>query len=152
MSGALGGARWELVTEHAAWNPRPDSRFRSWKHHGLHRWPRLALAGQSGAPPGPDNPFLPGHPNDQWSSRDGKTWTQLPGTPWNAASSADVKYDFHSLVVRTGPCGLHQSLYTFGGDGDLFVNPVAKQWTTTSGGPRLAAGTVRASVSLCRRQ
>ncbi len=82
--------------------------------------------------PSPANPalgpvpgnLLPGHPTDQWASRDGKNWTKLTGSPWNAATSADVKYDFDSLVVRSGPFGLRQSILTFGGDREIsFASP-----------------------------
>lgn len=119
------GAAWELVTPSAAWSPRPGHQaqvlYGSIVVFGGFGWPSLADPTQ---PPGLTNPFLPGHPTDQWSSRDGKDWTRLPGSPWNAASAADVKYDFDSLMVRTGLFGLRQSIYTFGGDREIsFVNP-----------------------------
>jgi hypothetical protein len=119
------GATWELVTAAAAWSARPG--LQSQVLHGAivvfggFGWPSLA---NPGLPPGPLNPFLPGHPTDQWSSRDGKSWTKLPGSPWNATSSADIKYDFDSLMVRTGFLGLRQSIFTFGGDREIsFVSP-----------------------------
>ena len=119
------GANWELVTAAAAWSARPGHQsqvlYGAIVVFGGFGWPSLKDPTQ---PPGPLNPFLPGHPTDQWSSRDGKHWTKLPGSPWNATSSADIKYDFDSLVVRTGLFGLRQSIYTFGGDREIsFVSP-----------------------------
>jgi hypothetical protein len=119
------GAAWELVTPSAAWSPRPGHQaqvlYGSIVVFGGFGWPTLSDPTQ---PPGPFNPFLPGHPTDQWASRDGQQWAKLPGSPWNAAGAADIKYDFDSLVVRTGLFGLRQSIYTFGGDREIsFVNP-----------------------------
>ena len=119
------GARWELVTPAAGWSPRPGHQAQVLGDtiivFGGFGWPSPA---KPGLPPGQGNPLLPGHPTDQWASRDGNQWTKLPGSPWNAASPADIKYDFDSLVVRTGPFGLRQSILTFGGDREIsFVSP-----------------------------
>ena len=119
------GAAWEQVTPSAAWSPRPGLQsqvlYGSIVVFGGFGWPSLADPKQ---PPGPSNPFIPGHPTDQWSSRDGKNWTRLPGSAWNAVSAADARYDFDSLMVRTGLFGLQESIYTFGGDREIsFVNP-----------------------------
>ena len=119
------GATWELVTPAAAWSARPGHQAQVLGDtivvFGGFGWPSPANPTQ---PPGPDNPLLPGHPTDQWASRDGNQWTKLPGSPWNATSSADIKYDFDSLVVRTGFLGLRQSIFTFGGDREIsFVSP-----------------------------
>ena len=119
------GAAWEQVTPSAAWSPRPGHQAQVLNGvifvFGGFGWPTLTDPTQ---PPVPLNPFLPGHPTDQWWSRDGKDWTLLPGSPWNAQSAAEVKYDFDSLTVRTGFFGLRPSIYTFGGDREIsFVNP-----------------------------
>jgi len=119
------GAKWQLVTAAAGWSARPGHQCQVLGDtivcFGGFGWPSLA---DPGLPPGPGHPFLPGHPDDQWASRDGKTWAKLPGSPWNAASSADVKYDFDSLVIRSGPFGLRQSILTFGGDREIsFASP-----------------------------
>ena len=64
------------------------------------------------------------YPVDVWVSRDGMRWTKLKTGPWNATSSANVKYDFDSLVVTGGPGGLPPSIYTFGGDREAsFIAP-----------------------------
>jgi hypothetical protein len=119
------GARWKLVTSAAAWSARPGHQAQVLGDtivvFGGFGWPSLA---NPGLPPGPGNAFLPGHPTDQWASRDGKKWTKLSGSPWNAASSADVKYDFDSLVVTGGPGGMRPSIITFGGDREIsFASP-----------------------------
>jgi hypothetical protein len=119
------GATWELVTPSAGWSARPGLQSQVLGDtiivFGGFGWPSPA---NPGLPPGPGNALLPGHPTDQWASRDGNNWTKLSGSPWNAASSADVKYDFDSLVVRSGPFGLRQSILTFGGDREIsFASP-----------------------------
>ena len=119
------GAKWKLVTAAAAWSPRPGLQgqvlYGDIVVFGGFGWPSLADPTQ---PPGPLNPFLSGNPTDQWSSRDGKHWTKLPGSPWNATSSAGIKYDVDSLLVRTGVSGRRKSIYTFGGDREIsFASP-----------------------------
>ena len=118
------GATWQQVTGSAAWSPRPGLQaqvlYGAIVVFGGFGWPSPTDPTQ---PPEQDNPFLPGHPTDQWMSRDGMHWSKLPGSPWNAASPADIKYDFDSLMVRTGPFGLRQSIFTFGGDREIsFIN------------------------------
>jgi hypothetical protein len=119
------GADWRQLTPAAGWTARPGLQSQVLGDtivvFGGFGWPGLADPTQ---PPGPGNPFLPGHPTDQWASRDGAHWQKLAGSPWNAADSSGIKYDFDSLVVRTGPFGLQQAILTFGGDREIsFVNP-----------------------------
>jgi hypothetical protein len=119
------GADWRQLTPAAGWTARPGLQSQVLGNtivvFGGFGWPGLADPTQ---PPGPGNPFLPGHPTDQWASRDGAHWQKLAGSPWNAADSSAIKYDFDSLVVRTGPFGLQQSILTFGGDREIsFVSP-----------------------------
>ena len=118
------GAKWELVTKAAGWSARPGHQcqvlFDTIICFGGFGWPALK---NPAMPPGPDN-LQANHPRDMWASWDGKHWYEVPRAPWNAASSADVKYDFDSLVVRGGPRGPWPSIYTFGGDREIsFVNP-----------------------------
>jgi len=100
------GARWELVTEHADWSARPG-------HQCQVLSDSFVCFGGFGFP---TNPYVAAHPVDVWVSRDGKDWEKLDKGPWKATESADVKYDFDSLVVRGGRGGLPPSIYTFGGD------------------------------------
>ena len=81
-------------------------------------WPTTAFPGQ----PGPGNPLVATHPADVWTSRDGANWEKVSDAPWNATSSADVKYDFDSLVVTNS--GKGPSIFTFGGDREVsFATP-----------------------------
>ena len=100
------GATWEMVTPAAGWSARPG-------HQCQVLLDTIVCFGGFGFP---TDPFTPAHPRDVWVSRDGAVWEQVSDAPWNAASSADVKYDFDSLVVRGGPGGLRPSVFTFGGD------------------------------------
>lgn len=112
------GASWELVTMAAGWSPRPG-------HQCQALLDRIVCFGGFGWPVGfPPGPFAPGHPADVWVSRDGARWEQVSDNPWNAVSSADVKYDFDSLVVRGGPGGQRPAIFTFGGDREVsFADP-----------------------------
>jgi len=119
------GARWELVTMSAGWSARPGHQCQVLLDtivcFGGFGWPAVADPTQ---PPGPGNPFVANHPRDVWVSRNGERWEKLPGPPWNAVTSADVKYDFDSLVVKGGPGGMRPSIFTFGGDREIsFANP-----------------------------
>lgn len=110
------GATWELVTASADWSPRPG-------HQCQVLLNTLVCFGGFGFPTGFD-PSIPAHPSDVWVSRDGVNWEQVSDAPWNATSSADVKYDFDSLVVAGGRGGLRPSIFTFGGDREAsFVAP-----------------------------
>ena len=86
---------WELVTPHAAWSARPG-------HQGVVLHDRIVAFGGFG---------LLFNPSDMWASRNGRDWTQVSDTHWNAMSSEDIKYDFDALAVQGSPCGCaHQSL------------------------------------------
>jgi hypothetical protein len=101
------GASWELVTAAAGWSPRPG-------HQCQVVQDTIVCFGGFGFPAG--DPTVPVHPSDVWASRDGENWAQTSDAPWNASSSADVKYDFDSLVVEGEPDGMGPSIFTFGGD------------------------------------
>jgi hypothetical protein len=114
------GRTWELVTSAAGWSPRPGHQCQALLDRivcfGGFGWP------QGGFPPG--TPVSAGHPADVWVSTDGAQWEQVSDAPWNAASSADVKYDFDSLVVTGGPGGGGPAIFTFGGDREVsFASP-----------------------------
>ena len=92
------GVEWELLTESAAWSPRPGhvcelvgNRFVCFGGFGLIQ-----------------------NPNDMWASTDGAVWTQLPIAPWNATDPTAVKYDFDALTVDD------TTVLTFGGDRETF--------------------------------
>ncbi len=109
------GASWELVTASAGWSPRPG-------HQCQVLFDTIICFGGFGFPVG--DPTVPAHPSDVWVSRDGQNWEQVSDAPWNASSSADVKYDFDSLVVKGGPGGMRPSIFTFGGDREAsFIAP-----------------------------
>ena len=105
------GVDWELVTEEAAWAPRPGHQCVVFKNH-------FVLFGGFGLSTDPQNPFLPSNPMDVWVSRDGADWTMVSDSPWNAVEPADIKYDFDALVSRGGRFG--PAIYTFGGDRETF--------------------------------
>ncbi|MGI9592921.1 MAG: hypothetical protein ACR2P8_16255, partial [Myxococcota bacterium] len=66
---------------------------------------------------------LLGNPMDVQRSPDGVHWTPLQAPaapPWQAASPEDIKYDFDVIVQNKG---LHQRIYTFGGDRETFELP-----------------------------
>jgi hypothetical protein len=96
------GRHWSRTTRDAGWSPRPG-------HQCVTVRPALVCFGGFGQPE---------NPRDVWVSLTGRRWYRTPGTPWNATSSADVKYDFDA-VVAPGPRGL-RSVYTFGGDRETF--------------------------------
>jgi hypothetical protein len=100
------GAAWELVTAAAGWSARPG-------HQCQVLLDTIVCFGGFGFPL---DPFVPAHPRDVWTSRDGAHWLQVSDAPWNADGPEDVKYDFDSLVVRGGSGGLRPSIFTFGGD------------------------------------
>ena len=113
------GADWERVTEHAGWSPRPG-------HQCAVLLNRFVCFGGFGLPPGGNPLGPPSNPMDIWESKDGATWTLVPGSPWNATQPLDVKYDFDVLVLEGGKGGERPSIYTFGGDRETFnfLDPV----------------------------
>lgn len=111
------GASWQRVTASAGWSPRPG-------HQCVVLINEIVCFGGYGEVPGV--PPIPANPTDMWTSRDGRTWTQLPSPaapPWNGQSSADMRYDFDALVFSGGRAGLRPSIMTFGGDRERFGLP-----------------------------
>jgi hypothetical protein len=111
------GASWELVTASAGWSPRPG-------HQCVVLINEIVCFGGYGEVPGV--PPLFANPTDMWTSRDGRTWTELKAPaapPWNGQSPADMRYDFDALVFSGGRAGLRPSIMTFGGDRERFGLP-----------------------------
>ncbi len=111
------GAEWELVTASAGWSPRPG-------HQCVVLLDQIVCFGGYGEIPG--LPPVPANPTDIWASRDGRQWTELmppASPPWNGGSPADMKYDFHALVVAGNRAGQRPSIMTFGGDRERFGLP-----------------------------
>jgi hypothetical protein len=107
------GANWERVTASAEWSPRPG-------HQVLVLHDSFVLFGGFGLSADPADPFAAANPMDVWVSRDGAAWDQVSDSPWNAASPADIKYDFAAVVAPAGRCGRGLSIFTFGGDRETF--------------------------------
>ena len=107
------------MTEHAGWSPRPG-------HQCAVLLNRFVCFGGFGLPPGGNPLGPPSNPMDIWESKDGATWTLVPGSPWNANGPVEVKYDFDVLVLEGGKGGERPSIYTFGGDRETFnfLDPV----------------------------
>jgi hypothetical protein len=79
----------------------------------------------------------PTNPSDIWVSKDGADWTQVSATPWNNDPSSsiffcnpfpppglicdNVRYDFDMLTVSGGKGGMKPSIFTFGGDREVFI-------------------------------
>lgn len=103
------GGSWELVTARAPWPSRPG-------HWVLPLGGAFVLFG--GFRPDASG-FGQANPEDMWASADGKEWSLLAAKPWNAATSADIKYDFAALVSSSSSSG-EASIYTFGGDRETF--------------------------------
>ena len=109
------GASWEPVTPSAGWSPRPG-------HQCVVLLNQIVCFGGYGEVPGV--PVIPANPTDMWTSRDGKTWTELgppAAPPWNGTNPGDMRYDFDALVVSGG--GVRPSIVTFGGDRERFGLP-----------------------------
>jgi len=107
------GADWELITASADWPSRPGHQVVVLNNH-------FVLFGGFGLSADPSDPFKPSNPMDIWVSKDGKRWTQVSDSPWNAATPEEIKYDFDALVVRKGWFRTRSSIYTFGGDRETF--------------------------------
>ncbi len=107
------GAAWELVTDSAAWSPRPG-------HEAVVANGQIVVFGGFGLSDDPSDPFRPANPTDMWASHDGATWTQLEDSPWNATGPAEGKYDFAALVVRGSLLRPGDTIMTFGGDRETF--------------------------------
>jgi hypothetical protein len=96
------GASWDLVTEAAGWSPRPG-------HVCELVGDQVVCFGGFG---------LVVNPTDIWASADGAEWSQLPGSPWNAADPTAIKYDFDAITVGDGATGWR--IVTVGGDRETF--------------------------------
>ena len=107
------GTDWELVTPAAGWSPRPG-------HTCDLLEDTFVCFGGYGQSPNPLDLFGRMSPTDIWISDDAATWTRAQGSPWNATSSDDVRYDYDTVVVPAGPDGAGDQLLTFGGDRETF--------------------------------
>lgn len=109
------GAHWELMTENAAWAPRPG-------HQVVVLGRVMVLFGGFGLSTDPFDPFKPSNPIDMWVSWNGESWYEIDYAPWNAETPEEIKYDFKALVVKdkTRGEGRRPVLLTFGGDRETF--------------------------------
>jgi len=122
---------WEEVTgpEGAGWSARPGHKCSVLANHFVCMGGFAAL-----------DPFFPNldtNPSDIWVSKDGANWEQVSDSPWNNDPSYsdcifatppelpivcdDVRYDFDMLTVAGGKGGLKPSIFTFGGDREIFI-------------------------------
>lgn len=125
------GMTWEEVTgpDGAGWSPRPGHKCSVLANHFVCMGGFAAL-----------DPFFPNfdtNPSDIWVSKDGKDWIQVSDSPWNNDPSYsdcifaeppelpivcdDIRYDFDMLTVAGGKGGMKPSIFTFGGDREIFV-------------------------------
>lgn len=115
------GATWELVTSAAGWSPRPG--------HTCDDLDGTFLCfGGYGQSPNPLDVFGRNSPRDMWASSDGATWTRLATRPWDAATEAEVRYDYDTVVAPGGPGTTGDAVYTFGGDRETFNLFDETQW------------------------
>ncbi|MFC1795583.1 hypothetical protein ACFL1V_00595 [Pseudomonadota bacterium] len=114
------GANWEEVTglNGAGWSPRPGHKCSVLANH-------FVCMGGFGTPT---------NPSDIWVSKDGADWNQVSSTPWNNDPSSsiffcnpqpgllcdNIRYDFDMLTVKGGKGGMKPSIFTFGGDREVF--------------------------------
>ena len=120
------GANWEKVTGGAGWSPRPGHKCSVLANH-------FVCMGGFGSPT---------NPSDIWVSKDGADWTQVSSTPWNNDPSSsiffcnappglicdNIRYDFDMLTVTGGKGGMKPSIFTFGGDREVFF-PIPEGFT-----------------------
>jgi hypothetical protein len=115
------GMNWEEVTgpAGAAWSPRPGHKCSVLANH-------FVCMGGFGTP---------ANPSDIWVSKDGADWSQVSATPWNNDPSSslfycnpppglicdNIRYDFDMLTVTGGQGGMKPSIFTFGGDREVFI-------------------------------
>jgi hypothetical protein len=115
------GENWEEVTGPggAGWSPRPGHKCAVLANH-------FVCMGGFGTP------F---NPSDIWVSKNGADWTQVSATPWNNDPSSsifycnpppglicdNIRYDFDMLTVTGGKRGMKPSIFTFGGDREVFI-------------------------------
>src|SRR5210317_215115 len=120
------GMNWEEVmmsAEGQRWSPRPGHKCSVVANH-------FVCMGGFGTP------F---NPSDIWVSKDGADWTKVSDTPWNNNPISNVfacpppppplapdlicdnvRYDFDMLTVSGGKGGMKPSIFTFGGDREVY--------------------------------
>jgi len=118
------GANWEEVTGEggAGWSPRPGHKCSVLANN-------FVCMGGFGTP---------SNPSDIWVSKDGAEWTLVSETPWNndpdwnafidpfceftppGLICDNIRYDFDMLTVKGGAGGMKPSIFTFGGDREVF--------------------------------
>jgi hypothetical protein len=125
------GVTWEEVRENTnpvegddLWSPRPGHKCSVLANH-------FVCMGGFGTP------F---NPSDIWVSKDGANWKQVSDTPWNNNPISNlfvcpppppplspdlicdnIRYDFDMLTVAGGKGGMKPSIFTFGGDREVFI-------------------------------
>lgn len=144
------GSEWHLATDNAPWEARAGGvalvkngwiyymggeNGAGWSPRPGHKCSVLA------------NSFVcmggfgsPANPSDIWVSKDGADWTQVSSTPWNNDPDWDaitdpfcsstppelicdnIRYDFDMLTVKGGKGGMKPSIFTFGGDREVFFS------------------------------
>ncbi|WP_068545305.1 hypothetical protein [Thalassotalea crassostreae] len=112
------GSKWQRVTAAAQWSPRPG-------HQCEVIYNKMVCFGGFG---------LPFNPTQVWQSRTGKKWTPLSIGAWGALTDFDslpfaseaIKYDFDVVRDTNWRTG-EQSIYTFGGDREVFFTPFCPQ-------------------------
>lgn len=118
------GENWEEVTGlgGADWSPRPGHKCSVLANN-------FVCMGGFGTP---------SNPSDIWVSKDGAEWTLVSETPWNndpdwnaffdpfceftppGLICDNIRYDFDMLTVKGGAGGMKPSIFTFGGDREVF--------------------------------
>ena len=126
------GANWERVTDAAGWSKRPGHKCSVLSNHFV------CMGGFSALNPYDffADPPVNVNPSDIWVSKDGAEWEQVSSSPWNNDPAYtdcqpippnlpifcdDVRYDFDILTVKGGKGGMQPSIFTFGGDREIFV-------------------------------
>ena len=115
------GANWEEVTGPggAGWSPRPGHKCSVLANH-------FVCMGGFGTPT---------NPSDIWVSENGADWDLVSSTPWNNDPGSslfycnpppglicdNIRYDFDMLTVSGGKGGMKPSIFTFGGDREVFI-------------------------------
>lgn len=125
------GMTWQEVTgpDGAGWSPRPGHKCSVLANHFV------CMGGFAALDPFPPN--FDTNPSDIWVSKDGADWVQVSDSPWNndpyytdcifaippqlPIACDDVRYDFDILTVSGGKGGMKPSIFTFGGDREIFV-------------------------------
>ena len=103
----------------AGWSPRPGNTCDAIDD-------TIVCFGGYGQSPLPWDVFGRVSPTDLQISRDGATWAQVPGAPWNAANPDAIRYDYDTVVAPDGDG--RDAIYTFGGDRETFNFFDPTQW------------------------